>query len=238
MRIGFLPIGGIIMDSSASPIFRNAMGGYNKKDVNDYLAKISYDFDEAINQKNEEIKALKAEIDSAKVDLTAMKDSPQNTEELDRANAVIAAQTEQLELSKKQIEQLTADLAAAQSKLQNYGELSLKLEQYETMTSRMGEIYMEATANADRIRTEARESADALIAKTDSECRQRRAELEKQLNEFASVRKDEIVRMLNETQSEINSILAIFGEKSRALAGESVDAALEGFKTDLYSPKA
>ena len=218
------------MDNAASPAFRNAVAGYKKSDVNEYLLKLSREFDKAIAAKDDEIVIVKAELSLVTTELNELKGKQISDSELESANNVIAAQTEELEKLKDQVNSLTSELSSANSKLESLGALSEKAEQYETMVGRMGEIYMEATADADRLRTEARHAAEELKNRTELECSERRELLEKQLREFAEVRKSEIARLLGESQAEIDRILAIFGERSRALADESLTAELEGFK--------
>ncbi len=219
------------MENQTSPAFRNALGGYKKQDVNEYLLKLNREFDEAIAAKEKEMASVREELAVANAELENQKEKQCCESDLENANSVIAAQNEQIVKLKEEIEKLTADLSTANARLGSYDELSCKLEQYESMTNRMGEIYMQATADAERLRSEAKQTADEIKIKTEKECSDRKFQVETQLREFAAIRKDEISRLLGESQAEIDRVLAIFGEKSRALTDESFSAVLDGFES-------
>lgn len=231
------------MNDAKSPAFRSAVGGFNKKDVNDYIARLCRDYDESITDLEEKIKALTSELDKTREELSDAADKlseltesrekeakQQTSDELERANNLIAAQNEQLTAQKEENDSLRAELEAAKSKLDGFTALESKLIQYESMTNRMGEIFMEATADAERIRNEAKLSGEAMLAKTEAECRSRRSAAEVQLKKFAETRKCELTRLFDETQLDINRILVSFAERSRALASESVSVSLDGFE--------
>ena len=217
------------MANSASPAFRTAINGYNKADVNEYILKSNTEYGKGLADKDEEIASLKSELEAANTALNDAKATASLEKELESANNVIAAQTEQLEALKRELDEAREELSLVKSELDHIGDVSDKMEQYENMTTRMGEIYMEATTDADRIRKEAKQAADELLLKTTEDCRERRQQLEAKLSEFAAIRKEEIARLLGESQAEIDRALAIFGEKTRALTAESFSAALDGF---------
>ncbi len=219
------------MENAASPAFRTSISGYNKADVNEYILKLNTEYSRGLAEKDEEIASLKSELEAANTALNDAKNTADSEKELESANNVIAAQTEQLEALKRELDEAKAELSATKSELERIGDLSDKMEQYENMTTRMGEIYMEATTDADRIRKEAKQAADELLSKTAEDCRERRQQLEARLSDFAAIRKEEIARLLGESQAEIDRVLAIFGEKTRALTAESRTAALDGFDT-------
>ena len=151
--------------------------------------------------------------------------------ELERANNLIAAQCEQLAAKDAEIDKMRSELDEAAQKLERYASLDAKIAQYDSMTNRMGEIFMEATADAERIRSDAKLASEALMAKTAAECRNRRIVAEAQLDKFAENRKDELTRLFDETQADIMRSIDAFAEKSRTLANESISESLDGFET-------
>lgn len=219
------------MANSASPAFRTAISGYNKADVNEYILKLNTECGKGLADKDEEIASLKSELEAANAALNNTKNTEELEKELESANNVIAAQTEQLEALKRELDEAKEELSLVKSELDHIGDVSDKMEQYENMTTRMGEIYMEATTDADRIRKEAKQAADELLLKTTEDCRERRQQLEAKLSDFAAIRKEEIARLLAESHAEIDRALAIFGEKTRALTAESFSASIDGFDT-------
>ncbi len=214
------------MDKVTSPAFRTAtVGGFNKSDVNEYIAKLSRDFDEKKTELEKEIEDLKARLAKAEektevpTDKAPIESNDTLREELDRANALIAEQTKQFEESKLETEILKSDLEAANTKLERLTSFEEKAAQYETMTARMGEIYMEATADAERMRNEAKQKSEALVNDTKAKCREKMALTEKLLDEFAIERKAEITELFEDTHSKINELLKAFYDKSTELAG-------------------
>jgi len=211
--------------STSTPSFRTQMGGFNKKDVTGYISRLSHEYDEVLAEKDAEINALKKRLADTE---EAMKEVGQSQseaakDELDKANSIITAQNERLETADKKVAELEAKVAELNAKLDKYVDIDSKCSRYESMTTRMGEIFMEASADADRIRNDAKNAADALVAKTDAECKARKTLIESSLNELAESRKAEILRLFDEAHEDIVSILAVFGSKSAELSKVSVD---------------
>ncbi|MBQ8249288.1 MAG: hypothetical protein IJY93_05330 [Clostridia bacterium] len=216
------------MDKVTSPAFRTAtVGGFNKSDVNEYIAKLGRDFDEKKTELEKEIEALKSSLEESKskseavTDKAPSEDNDAIKEELERANALIEEQTKQLEEAKLEAEILKGDLEEANSKLERFTSFEEKAAQYETMTARMGEIYIEATADAERIRNESKQKSEALISDTEAKCREKMELTEKMLDEFAVERKAEISALFEDTHSKINELLKAFYDKSTALASDA-----------------
>lgn len=215
------------MNVQKAPVFRNAMGGFNKRDVTEYITRLSRDFEEIKIKHAEEVRKLTDELTSARNELSALRDAESSanseavSEELSKANALIGAQTDLLDAVTKEKEHLEAELAKANAKLEGYAEYQDKMEQYESMANRMGEIFMGATAEADRIRSEAKSQSEALLINTQARCDEYRVFLEKKLESFAAMRKNDLERLLDQTQTEINDLLDSFAAKS----GEMAEAA-------------
>lgn len=224
------------MKNVNSPAFRSAVSGFNKKDVNEYIARLCQHYDGLLAERETEMSVLKAQLDSANAKLSEYaaaeadaKPTEDLSEELDKANNLIAAQTEQLSLNKNEIESLNAELSAVREKLTQYSSAEDKLAQYESMTSRMGEIFMEATADAERIRSEAKFSAEALMTKTEVECRNRRVDAEARLEKYTAERKAELNRIIDETKLSMEAVMADFTRKTQNVGG-SLECGLEEFK--------
>ena len=232
--------GYILMDKTHSPAFRTSIGGFNKTDVNAYIAKLSLDFDERTSALEAEVERLKAELDKSSALLKAASERTEADKavndtaaglriELERANSIIASQTEQIDVSKEELERVSSELLAASEKLAKYADCENKLAKYEEASARMGEIYMEATVDADRIRSEAKAAADRLINETKAQCRGYVDEVENALISFAAAQKSAVSDLFEVTQNSIADILADFDKKSRALAEESKSFPLSSF---------
>ncbi len=244
-------MGGSIMNDVRSPAFRTAMGGFNKKDVTEYISRLCREYDDKIAELDEKINALTSELEKCREELSekdsklaeltdskAQEEADKISEEAERANNLIAAQNEQITVQKEETESLRAELEAAKAKLSDYASLESKLEQYESMTNRMGEIFMEATADAERIKNEAKLSSEAMLSKTEAECRSRRVDAELQLKKLTETRKNELTRLVDETQLEINRVLVGFSERTRALSSDTINEKLEGFEAAFTSEEA
>lgn len=211
------------MSGMIAPTFRSSMSGFNKKDVNEYISKLNYEYSQVIEGKDAEIAELKKTMDSLRAEFEQKLAQPETeaAAELEKANNLITAQTEQIEAQAQKLASLEAKLSEATSKLDFYG---TKINQYDSMTTRMGEIFMEASSDADRIRTDAKAAAEALIAKTDAECSAKREAAEQLLSEISQARKEQLSALLTAATDDILGILSNFEEKTAELAKVSLDA--------------
>ncbi len=109
---------------------------------------------------------------------------------------------------------------------------SEKIKEYESMTSRMGEIFMEATAEAERIRRDAKISSEEYAKAAAEECRRKQAEVYKKLDEFAVARRAEINSLLDKARGSINVALRDFESKARGLTSDIPTAEISNFGVD------
>ena len=222
-----------IMDNSTTPVFKTAVSGFNKSDVNAYIAKLGRDFDEQKKELKKEIEDLKAclaenESKSAlKAEASSANDDSLKAE-LERANELISALSKELEDAKLEAEILKGDLDNAQKELARFAQFEEKASQYETMSARMGEIFMEATADAERMRNEAKQTTETLVTDTENQCREKILLTEKKLDDFAEARKAEIGRLFDETQLKVNELLKECLDKSHALANDISSLGIDG----------
>ncbi len=217
------------MNDVKSPVFRTAMGGFNKKDVNEYIAKLCQDYDTAVLELEDQLADAKAKLDEI-AESNAREAEKQASEEMLKANNLISAQNEQIDSLKGEKVALQAELDSLKAKLGDFETLQGKLAQYESMTNRMGEIFMEATADAERIKNEAKFQSDTMLAKTEMECRSRRAAADTQLKKLAESRKTELTRLFEETRTGITRILTAFSERSQAIVSDSIAEKLDSFE--------
>ncbi|MCI8388760.1 MAG: hypothetical protein HFE63_09870 [Clostridiales bacterium] len=177
---------------TAKATFRNAMGGYNKQDVNKYIAELSAGFDEDKKELEERIAELTTEIEK----LTANDKSTEYNNiaaELERANALVTAQNEQLESQKAEIAELqekqaslTDELKLANDKLEMLGDTEEKLKKYDQMSAKLADLMVEASLSADKIRAEAQSAADEAMREheeREQQFRKNEAELAEKLEE-------------------------------------------------------
>lgn len=100
------------MYKAHTPVFRTAISGFNKTDVNMYIAKLARDFGEQSEQ-------MKNEIAELKVKLPELEEKAGTAErtaaELESANAAIAEKDAQLEAFKAENERIKSELKEALS---------------------------------------------------------------------------------------------------------------------------
>lgn len=232
------------MDRKYSPAFRTAINGFNRTDVNDYISRMSAEFDEKTAELEEKIKKLKSKLREAEElaesanSASKDKESDNKSEELERAECIIASQTEQLDMQKAEIDRLGAELSAANEKLASYSEIEEKMAEYEAMSAKMGNIFMGAAAEAEKIKTSAKEEADLLLLETDEKCRAKEAEIEGTLLAYAASQRAIIDELFDTTHKSITNVLDAYEKKAQSLVKESRKAFDEGAaKSEIKSAK-
>ena len=178
------------------PTFRTAVGGFNKQDVNEYIASLSEGF---AKEKAEYEKKLDDLIELSeslrkKLEIEPQNDSADNnaTVELDRANALIEEQNKQLSEKQSQIDSLNAALKAKTDELdalrtdaERYKDCDEKLREYDRMSQKMGELMLKAASSAEQIKTDAEIEAARTLRESEEkkkELKTRQSEMERTLD--------------------------------------------------------
>ncbi len=165
------------------PVFRTAMGGYNKKDVNQYIAGLSKRFDDQITlgesqlaasssyakELETKLQALEAELNKPNEAETLRTEMKELCEEFAKLQAISDARANQIDALITERDDLKERLSDTQTKLSMFVGMQEKLADYENMKAKMGDLYLEAVAGAERIKSEAEEYATTLRAETEAE---------------------------------------------------------------------
>lgn len=200
------------------PIFRGAVGGYNKQDVNEYIASLSENFakEKAEYEKKLDDLIELAESLRAKANENQSDNSPDAAVELDRANSLIAGQNQKLEEKQSQIDSLNAALKDRDetideliTELERFKDCEEKLREYDRMSQKMGELMLKAASSAEQIKSDAELEA----AKTLKNFEERRKEL--------LAREEEMARTL---ETRYTSAVAAINAKLNELVNEGFDA--------------
>lgn len=200
------------------PIFRGAVGGYNKQDVNEYIASLSENFakEKAEYEKKLDDLIELAESLRAKANENQSDNSPDAAVELDRANSLIAGQNQKLEEKQSQIDSLNAALKDRDetideliTELERFKDCEEKLREYDRMSQKMGELMLKAASSAEQIKSDAELEA----AKTLKNSEERRKEL--------LAREEEMARTL---ETRYTSAVAAINAKLNELVNEGFDA--------------
>lgn len=164
--------------------FRESFRGYNKDDVNDYIAsaaKQRADSDasqrRAMAELKEKIKALESALENCKKDYgEKMSRFPDGI--VERAakfeaeaaarEAIILAQNETIAKKDEEIERLKLEISKNEDNVSigdsgEYDKLAEKAELYDKMSERMGNLLIRANEQSDGIISDAAKRADAMI---------------------------------------------------------------------------
>lgn len=200
------------------PIFRGAVGGYNRQDVNEYIASLSENFakEKAEYEKKLDDLIELAESLRAKAAENQSDNSPDAAVELDRANSLIAGQNQKLEEKQSQIDSLNTALkerdetiAELKTELERFRDCDEKLREYDLMSQKMGELMLKAASSAEQIKSDAELEA----AKTLKNSEERSKEL--------LAREEEMARTL---ETRYTSAVAALNAKLNELVNEGFDA--------------
>lgn len=214
------------MDNS-KPVFRGAMGGYNKKDVNDYIASLSESFAKEKENYTKQLDDLIELVNSLRAkesDGAAENEkSADSAEELIRANSLIDSQSKKLDEKQNEIEKLKAELTKKDDEieklkadLERYSDCEEKLREYDLMSQKMGELMMKATSSAEQIKADAEIEA----AKTLRESEEKNRELQKKEKELA-----------DSLDARYTAAVAAINRKLNELVNEGFDALNSSMKS-------
>lgn len=162
--------------------FRTAVGGFNKLDVNNYIAYLCENFEKEKNDLSSQLEILREQLDSYKNRYEETKSVTDEVarlkDELLKANSVVAAQSErceslnaQLESLREQLQAKESELTDANEKLTLYSDAEEKLKKYEQVSAKVGELILEAASSADKIKDDAKSKAEEIIRESEERVR-------------------------------------------------------------------
>lgn len=206
-------------------VFRSSLGGFNKQDVNNYISELSENFAAREKEHLDEIASLREKLSAAEeknisaASLSAELDNAKS--ELSKSEAVIAANREELEKKDNEISALgealnetKAKLISAEEKLEVLSSSEEKLREYDRMSAKVGELMVNASASADRIKSEAQFSADETLRVAKEKEKQLIDEYNKTLSDLNSKLKglaeggmNDIAESMRDAQRKIDSIM-------------------------------
>lgn len=205
---------------NAGPGFRSSISGYNKQDVNEYIASLSEGFSKERAELKKQIAELSAESASLRERVEAVSSAEADTDDADAklmmADALISEQAEQLNAAKAQAEELRASLEVERAEVERlrvelarYSESEEKLREYDRMSQKLGEIMIKAASSAEQIKNEAQLEAEKTLKSSEA----RKNELIEKENELA--------RSLDERYS---TAVAAINRKLSELVNKGFDA--------------
>ncbi len=229
------------MDENRPVAFRTALNGFNKQDVNNYIEGMNREFAGRISALQKRITELTNELEEQ-----AAKNAPAKAAA--QSEAVIAALNEKLDAAGAENASLREKLAGSEAmavelrtKLENLSGAADKLDRYDRMSAKMGDLMISAASDADRIRSDAQNAAEEtrrLAEERERALRAKEADMALELNErYASAVEalndkldeltvrhfGEMTAMLRETAAAMEHMI----DEQRALIDEKIKAAAE-----------
>lgn len=227
--------------------FKSALGGYNKNDVNTYLAAVGAEMrsrDEMNEMKCERLRRevenerLEKETLSKKIDELGFElyEAGLRETELKNAAAGLSARVAELEA---ELEKMKSEAEMSDEELDKISEMvgvetpdgdmtvSQKAALYDRLSDRIGEIMLKADSNAEQIMTGAIERSDEMISNAQSEAdsviKAAEAEAEEIREHYKSIVAayyEEVASFVSDIRDSISAFIGDIGAKSAALEGK------------------
>lgn len=230
-------------------VFRSAAGGYNKRDVNQFIVTMNANFAAAEEGYKKEISLLKDEL--KQVTETAEQGKIKETE-----NEILRAETEALRLELEALRAENASLSAIESmptqpqiSAEEIEQLRKKAELYDTMSSQFGNVLISANHEAECIVAAARQDAEQSLGAAKATITQSTSLLSTRLDELyrsaSTHAADEIqstvyavqqllsrvLTDLSRRRTQLDEVLKRSNEEVRATADEQIAQMVDQVKT-------
>lgn len=151
--------------------FRKAVGGYNKKDVNDFIEEISARYNEVENDYQKKLRKLQDQYNELKGELDTLKEETgrelaELREKNDTDDAVISElntkldeATSQNEALSKENEELKIENATLKMQSEQFASACEKSDMYDKVSEQIGSMIVSANAKAETIVKDAEQKA-------------------------------------------------------------------------------
>lgn len=226
------------MSEAKNVVFRSAVSGYNKTDVNEYLLRIVGEF-------NEKEEALKKKTEYAEKETSALKEKLDEMENLlDEQKSVLNQKNSELEKVTLEKEELQAKLEAAEE--ENNSGLNEKISEQDAVIAKQFEEIDSLKAELESIKeklalaeSETSEFAELakkaqIYEKTSANIGEAIISANKTAEEIVAAAKEEARLLTEETQRELDEKRRIFDENTKmaldSIFGKLVAAASENRK--------
>jgi len=236
------------MEEIKSAAFRTAMGGFNKKDVNDYIDTLSRRHEDQLRTCNEQLAAAHQHIDTLEKDAADLRAALAVPNESDALREKLAQTEALLDARTKQADELSAECASLKEKLQQteaalaskaeqanaltverdaareqYAAASTKLSLFAGMEEKLAD-YERMKAKMGEIYLEAAAGAGRIKTEAEAYAAARRADVDNELREARNAQFDRIQKLLSGMTDELLAIVDEYRAKAAELAGEMAEA--------------
>lgn len=190
------------MSENNNVLFRNSVNGYNKSDVNAYIMSINKELDDADKKSSE----AKKELEEIKAVFEEMKAS------ISEQEAIISAQYET-------INKLNEEISALKEAKEDTSVPETAI--YDQMSSKIGNVLIDAKKSADEIIQNAKNEADEYLTRTGDAISHASEKALKNITVDMCDGVDgcykEATAYMNALQIEVNKLLSEFSSKNKAM---------------------
>ncbi len=239
--------------------FRSSLGGFNKDDVNSYLIELGKAFSakesslkEEIDTKNEEIERLRAQLAEVSSQTDEVSDLKKQVADKDLAifdlnESIIKLREEKASMSEDLHNALDAidALKTAPVEPEKDSEISDKVSKYDELSSRIGDIILQANIQANDLVAKAEADAKQIITDSEESAERSKENTEKKLNSIISDTMSKIRDNVSVCLSAFNgyatdiqeytkNAMSMFSDKQNVLF-ETIDSCRESLSNDVSS---
>lgn len=196
--------------------FRKAVGGYNKKDVNDFIEEISARYNEVENDYQKKLRKLQDQYNELKGELDTLKEETgrelaELREKNDTDDAVISElntkldeATSQNEALSKENEELKIENATLKMQSEQFASACEKSDMYDKVSEQIGSMIVSANAKAETIVKDAEQKAisdrNDMIDSAASRIRNMNEKYTGSIKEKTNVISDDLQRIVSEIE--------------------------------------
>ncbi len=196
--------------------FRKAVGGYNKKDVNDFIEEISARYNEVENDYQKKLRKLQDQYNELKGELDTLKEETgrelaELREKNDTDDAVISElntkldeATSQNEALTKENEELKIENATLKMQSEQFASACEKSDMYDKVSEQIGSMIVSANAKAETIVKDAEQKAisdrNDMIDSAASRIRNMNEKYTGSIKEKTNVISDDLQRIVSEIE--------------------------------------
>ncbi|MBQ8837006.1 MAG: hypothetical protein IJ002_05830 [Clostridia bacterium] len=229
-------------------LFRSALGGFNRDDVNSYIEKQNAEFSERERTAKKKLDAAEAKCAELENKLTELENAKVRIAELEKEaetrEKLIAEYIEKVEHQAAEIENLNATNDSAESeivklteKIASLSEAIAKSEKYDDISNQIGEIILSARSTADSIVAKANEEAAEKRAAADAELENAAANFNARAATAAYAIKGQMKKIAQDSYATLAGKAAETSDLLRNLAAH-ISGAAEDFDKGLANGKS
>lgn len=232
--------------------FRTSLGGFNREDVNKYIAGLNSEFTErerifkkkldAAEEKAAALETVRAELADKLQRVAELEEAAKQTENLlTEYRNTIETQAEQIRELETSNSNAESEIDLLSAKIESLSDAIQKSEKYDDISAQIGEILLSARSTAEELVSRAEKEADKRRADADSQIESAAANFNARAATAAYAIKGQMKKLARESYACLADKAAETSDMLRNLAShirnasETLETALTSGKTDAES---